>query len=364
MNKYRIVIAALLLGLVTPGRAELTIDELIEASGLEPGAVAMREVPAWDASRKIVVRDMGVSMAGLKKRYGDSLVIVTSLAQAHSNAGGAGAIVGYCDAALLAAAPMLSWVQIFSSGAERCLDVPQISDGDLVLTNMQKMSSPMIGEHAIAMLLALSRNLPTFARAMPEGRWSRAPAYTAGMTTVSDKTMLVLGLGGIGTEVARRASALGMRVIGTRNSSREGPDFVDYVGLSDETLLLAAKAQVVVNALPLTESTRGLVDAEFFAALQPGTYFINVGRGATVNTADLVDALRNGRLAGAGLDVTEPEPLPSEHPLWTLDNVIITPHVSSRGSGRQRHMLVLTENIRRYLAGEALLNVVDPKRGY
>jgi len=129
-------------------------------------------------------------------------------------------------------------------------------------------------------------------------------------------------------------------------------------------LTLAEEAHIIVNALPLTDATRGLIDAEFFAATQNGSYFINVGRGGTVVTNDLVAALQSGRLAGAGLDVTDPEPLPPDHPLWELDKVIITPHVSARGSDRSRHMLLMMENIRRYIAGDALLNVVDPKKGY
>ena len=178
--------------------------------------------------------------------------------------------------------------------------------------------------------------------------------------------MLVLGLGGIGTEIARRGAGLGMRVVATRNSSREGPDFVDYVGLPDEMTRLARDADVIVNALPLTDTTRGILDAEFFDAggnTNP-RYFINVGRGATVDTQALLAALQSGQLAGAGLDVTDPEPLPRDHPLWREKNVIITPHVSSRGGDRLRHQLLTLENMRRYLAGDRLLNVVDPEKGY
>lgn len=364
MKSVSFLAAVLLLGVVELCWAQATIEDLISEARLEAGPIAMREVPAWDASRKILVRDSGVALPGLQERLGDALVLVASLDEALTHANEAGAIIGYCDAELIAAAPSLTWVQIFSSGAERCLEVPKIGNGNVVLTNMQKMSSPTIGEHAIALMLALTRRLPGFAAAMDEGLWARGPGSVEGMTTVTGKTLLVIGLGGIGTEVAKRANALGMRVIGTRNSSRQGPDFVDYVGLSDEMLELAAQAQVVVNALPLTDSTRGLIDARFFDAMPDNSYFINVGRGGTVKTDDLVDALRSGRLAGSGLDVTDPEPLPSDHPLWSMNNVIITPHVSGRGGDWRRHMLVMTENLRRYVAGEALLNVVDPQKGY
>jgi phosphoglycerate dehydrogenase-like enzyme len=185
------------------------------------------------------------------------------------------------------------------------------------------------------------------------------------MREVGGRTMLVVGLGGIGTEVARRAHALGMRVIATRNSSREGPDFVARVGLPGDLAAFAAEADVVVNATPLTPETEDLFDEEFFAAMKPGGYFVSVGRGASTDTDALVDALRSGHLAGAGLDVTDPEPLPAGHPLWSMPNVIITPHVASNSDVQdEREWILAVENLRRYVAGEPLLNVVDLRRGY
>lgn len=346
-----------------PLSAEHTIEHLIDDAGLREGSTAMRDVPSWDASRVVIVRDVGFELPDFD---GINIVVVSSLEEAQSHAGSAGAIVGFCSDALLAAAPHVSWVQIYSAGADRCVTSPKISRGDVVLTNMQKMSSPVIAEHAIAMMLALLRNLPAFMEERGQGQWNRSEPYTRGMTTAHGKTMLVLGLGGIGTEIAKRGSALGMRVIATRNSSREGPEFVDYVGLSDEMLNLAQEADVIVNALPLTDKTRGLLGEEFFgtAAQSGAPYFINVGRGATVDTDALLAALQNGQLAGAGLDVTDPEPLPPEHDLWRAENVVITPHVSGRGSDRSRYRLLILENIRRYLAGDAMLNVVDARKGY
>ena len=156
---------------------------------------------------------------------------------------------------------------------------------------MQKMSSPVIGEHAVAMMMSLTRGLVPFAKVMKDGIWQRGMARSAGMTSLSGKTVLVVGLGGIGTAVARRAHGLGTYVIATRNSSRSGPDFVGYVGLSDELLTLAARADVVVNALPLTPKTTNLFDRAFFNAVKPGALFINVGRGGSVVTDELVAAL-------------------------------------------------------------------------
>ena len=199
---------------------------------------------------------------------------------------------------------------------------------------------------------------------MRKSEWYRSSETTAKMQSIAGKTMLVVGLGGIGTEVARRAAALDMRVIGTRRSSREGPDFVDYVGLSDELFELAGEADFVVITVPLTTETEGLFNKDFFSATKRGAHIVNVGRGKTVVTDDLVAALKSGQIAGAALDVTDPEPLPSDHPLWQMENVVITPHVSWGGGNSIRQGILLEENLRRFAAGDALLNVVDPELGY
>ena len=177
--------------------------------------------------------------------------------------------------------------------------------------------------------------------------------------------MLIVGLGGIGTEIAWRANALGMRVIATRNSSRDKPEFVDYVGLADELFTLAGQADVIVNATPLTSSTKGLFDSKFFDVLKPAAYFINIGRGKSVVTEDLVVALNAGKLAGVALDVVEPEPLPQDHVLWHMPNVIITPHISARSDLlMKRFWIFVRENLRRYVNGERMLNVVNIQKGY
>jgi len=345
--------------------AQSAIEQLIEQTGVEPGPVASRDLPGWRPPTRIIVRDIG----GLYEEVRDmapgvEFIRAQSEREAIANADGADAIVGFCSDRVLATASEAIWVQVFGAGVENCLTVDRVRNGDVMLTNMQKMSSPVIGEHVTAMVLSLSRGLVGFGKSMSEGEWRRRSEIVAGMQSYGGKTVLIAGLGGIGTEAARRLAALGMKVIGTRRSSREGPDFVDYVGLSHELHELAATADFVVNALPLTAETKGLFDAEFFSAAKRGAHFINVGRGKTVVTADLVAALESGQLAGAALDVTDPEPLPPDHPLWQMKNVIITPHVSSRGGNRIRHNILAQENLRRFIAGEALLNVVDPELGY
>ncbi|HEX5789479.1 MAG TPA: D-2-hydroxyacid dehydrogenase [Woeseiaceae bacterium] len=357
------LVVAAVLAINGAAKAEPAIDAIIDDAGLTEGPVPVRERDGWRAPRKIVVRDEYGLVERLRRAFPDvDIVGVSSSEQAAAAVRGADAVLGFCDARVLDRADRLVWVQIFSAGAEDCLAVDAVGSGDVLLTNMQKMASPVIGEHAVALMLALARGIVPYAKIMSAGDWDREPAGE--MLSLNGKTLLVAGLGGIGTAVARRADGLGMRVIATRNSSRSGPAFVDYVGLSGELLELAAQADVVVNALPLTPETTNLFGREFFDAVKPGALFINVARGGSVVTDELVAALEDGRIAGAGLDVTEPEPLPPGHQLWRMDNVIITPHVAGSGNERDHFPILFEENVRRFIAGDALLNVVDPELGY
>jgi phosphoglycerate dehydrogenase-like enzyme len=230
---------------------------------------------------------------------------------------------------------------------------------------MQRVGGPVMAEHVMAMTLALARGLQTYVREQEAGRWNADAVGDEGTLALQGKTMLIAGLGGIGTEVAKRAHAFDMRITATRASNKPAPSFVSHVGPPEELMTLLREADVVVNALPLTEETKGVFDARAFAAMKPKALFINVGRGSTVVTAELVRALSEKRLGGAGLDVTDPEPLPAESPLWKMPNVIITPHVSTDSDfGSERHWLIARENLRRYVAGERMLSVVDVKRGY
>jgi phosphoglycerate dehydrogenase-like enzyme len=359
------LVVVILQAVSTPAHADSAIDRLIEQTGVEEGPVPLREMSGWHVPRKIVLRAAAGYIDELRHEYPSiEFVSADSEDDAIAHAEGADAIIGFCSQRMLDAARDALWVQIFSAGAEYCVPVPQVKSGKVVLTNMQKMSSPVLAEHAVAMMLSLARGLVTWGKEMHTGQWLDDGPPAPQPTEVAGQTVLVVGLGGIGTEVARRASALGMHVTGTRRSSHEGPAFVDYVGLPDELETLASRADFVVNALPLTPETEGVFDKDFFAAVKPGAYFISIGRGDSTVTDDLVAALKSGQIAGAGLDVTDPEPLPPDHPLWQFDNVIITPHVAGRGGSFERHLVLLRENIRRFVAGDALLNVVDPQRGY
>ncbi len=340
---------------------------LIEELGLQQSAVASRDLPGWNAPGRIVVAYASPEQVRqLQALVPQAEVLAAAQGEALAEQlASAQVVIGPCNPATLEAAKSLHWMQALSVGVERCVGVPGLAERNIVLTNMQRTSGPPIAEHSIAMMLALARGLPQYARHQNEARWKEEAADQDDMREIGGRTLLVVGLGGIGTEVARRAHALGMRVIATRNSSREGPRFVAKVGLSNELLALAAEADVVVNATPLTPETTGIFNAAFFAAMKKGGYFINVGRGKSVVTDDLVAALKSGQVGGAGLDVTEPEPLPDGHPLWSLRNVIITPHVAASSDVQnERYWILVAENLRRYAAGEPLLNVVDIKRGY
>jgi phosphoglycerate dehydrogenase-like enzyme len=343
--------------------AEPSVQERYQ---LEEAATALRDQAGWRKPQRILV--VGAEPGIIEQLEADSpgveFMRANNLSEALALAKSADALVGACSAAILEAGKSIRWVQVYNAGVEGCVSVPAIRERAILVTNMQRVMGPVIAEHAMAMMLALTRRLDAFIPAQRERAW-RPQAAEGRLTLLEGKTMLVVGLGGIGSEIARRGHALGMRVIATRASGRTGPDFVSYVGLPDELLKLASEADVIVNATPLTPQTTDLFDAAFFAKMKPSAYFINIARGKSVVTSALVDALENGKIAGAGLDVTEPEPLPPDHALWKFTNVVITPHVSGRSDlGFSAQMDVVKENVKRYVAGDRMLSVVDVSRGY
>ncbi|MFO7304147.1 MAG: D-2-hydroxyacid dehydrogenase [Gammaproteobacteria bacterium] len=359
-------IMALVLAFGIGASAVQAADSVKERYQLEESRTPVRERTDWRPPQKILIVGGTPQFVEELRTLAPEVRFVRaeSLQQARSLVAGADAIVGSCAADLIAAAESLRWIQVWYAGVEDCVAVPALRERKILLTNMQRIMGPTIAEHAIAMMLALTRGLDTFIPLQRERSWQPHLARNR-LSVVQGKTMLVVGLGGIGTEIAKRAHALGMRVIATRASGRAGPEFVSYVGLPDELLRLAGEADVVVNAVPLTPQTTHLFDAEFFGAMKPSAYFINVARGKSVVTDALVEALKSGKLAGAGLDVTDPEPLPADHPLWTLQNVVITPHISASSNFESSARLeVVKENVRRYVAGERMLSVVDVEKGY
>jgi phosphoglycerate dehydrogenase-like enzyme len=340
---------------------------LVEELGLKESEVALRDRPGWAPPRKVVL--MGADAAQLAAMQaaapGVKVVAAADRAAAASEAADADALIGECVAEVIQAGPRLRWVQRMYAGVERCVAIPAFAERGIVLTNMQKVAGSVMAEHVMAFMFGLTRGFSAYLPAQAKGEWADEAVPESRMWEVKGRTMLVVGLGGIGTEVAKRAHALGMTVIATRNSGTDGPDYVAEVGLADKLLPFAGRADVIVSTLPLTPQTKGLMSKAFFDAVKRGALFINVGRGATVVTDDLVAALNDGRLGGAGLDVTDPEPLPPEHPLWRAPNLIITPHVSASLEGNEvPRWLLARENLRRYVAGGKLLSEVDVKKGY
>lgn len=344
---------------------------LVERFELSEGDTPVRDRRSWAPPQKIVTMRGDEWVPLLRAVAPDAEVIgVDSPEAAVAAVPGADVYVGLCTAAIVEAGTTLKWIHLISAGADACASQPGVADGAVLLTSSQGLHSPAVADHALTLLLTLARRTSDYGAQQRRGRfdqpWANAGVVLdSGIPELDGKRLLVVGLGGIGTEVARRANAFGMHVRGTRNSSREGPDFVEYVGLADETSELVGWADFVVDALPLTDQTRGLFDKTMFGSMKPGAFFINIGRGETVVTADLVDALDSGKLAGAGLDVTDPEPLTPGHRLWGLPNVVLTPHMAAASDQLERRLATLArENLRRYAAGERLISVVAPRRGY
>jgi phosphoglycerate dehydrogenase-like enzyme len=348
----------------TTATSQSAAAELIDKLGLHVADQPVRNRPGWRPPRVVLInKEMEELLPALKQAAPGAKLIELSAATPKEIAA-ADATIGVCSTEVLAQAKQLQWIQWPAAGVDRCVQQPALHERHLLLTNLQRTMGPSMAEHVLGMMLALSRHFEYFMRQQQEAHWAREDT-TPQLADLEGKTVLVVGLGGIGTEVARRAHALGMHVVATRASGRSGPDFVSYVGLPDELLKLAKDADFVVNCAPLTRETTGIFNREFFATLKPGAYFISVGRGRSTATTDLIDALKSGRLVGAGLDVTDPEPLPADSPLWHLPNVIITPHVSADTAvSQEQRNAVLVENLRRYAAGEPMLSVVDIERGY
>ena len=341
--------------------------DIVARLGLVESATPVRDRAGWQRPKKVLLwnSDPALLPALQAVAPGVELVPAKDAAEAAKLAGGVDAVLGFCTPEVLAAGTKIRWIQVYWAGVERCVSIPALAERNILLTNMQRVAAPVMAEHVLAMMLAFTRGLDFYILERSAARWTRELPPPAKLTALEGKTVLVVGLGGIGTEVAKRAYALGMRVVATRASGRDGPPFVSYVGLPDELRKLAGEADFIVNTTPLTPATTGVFDAGFFAAAKQGAYFVNVGRGRSVVQADLVDALKSGRIAGAGLDVTDPEPLPADHPLWKFPNVIITPHVSADSDADQQvRFAILRENLRRYVAGEKMLSVVDVAKGY
>jgi phosphoglycerate dehydrogenase-like enzyme len=248
-------------------------------------------------------------------------------------------------------ASRLRWIQLTTAGYDGVSfhGVPS----SVVVTNAGHIHGPLIAEHAVTLLTALVRRLPCFAGPQSRHTWDRGIPLP--LTTLEDATVAVLGYGGIGREIARRLKSFDATVVAIARAERTD-DFADRIVSSRSFHSVLRAADALVVACSLTDETMGMVNAAAIAAFKPGGVLVNIARGGVVDTMAVVEALHSGHLYGAGLDVTSPEPLPSDHPLWSCPNLIITPHVAAFGSTavRRRFADLLTENIARFQNGQEL----------
>lgn len=271
-------------------------------------------------------------------------------------------ILGNVPAAMLHGSPALEWLQTNSAGVEPYIQ-PGVLAGDTLLTNATGAYGLAIAEHMLGMLLELFKKLELYRDAQKSGAWQSQGAVKA----VYGSTVLVLGMGDIGGEFAARCKALGAKVIGVRRSPRPCPEYADEVHLLEDLDSLLPHADVVAITLPGTDATRGLMSRERLAKMKEGAVLLNVGRGFIVDTEALCDALERGHLSGAGVDVTDPEPLPPTHRLWNIPSAVVTPHISGFYHLRETHERIVgifLENLRHFQAGEPLRNLVDFATGY
>jgi phosphoglycerate dehydrogenase-like enzyme len=275
-------------------------------------------------------------------------------------------------------APDVRWVQLMSAGADHAMKRPLVSATDVTVTTASGIHASPIGEYCMAMILALAYEVPRFLDLQARAEWLSPDRYVP--RTLRGQTIGVVGYGSIGRELARLAAGFGMRVVAVKRdpSTMAEDDGYTAPGTGDpdgalpvavhppeELAAVAAESDFLVSTLPGTPATRHLIDAAVLGAMKPTAVLVNIGRGAVIDEAALIDVLRAGPIAGAALDVFEEEPLPAESPLWSLPNVVVTPHISGN-SDRYDEMVtdVFVENLARYLDGRALLNVLDRERGY
>ena len=273
-------------------------------------------------------------------------------------------VIGDIDGATLQRLKKIKWVQVWHAGVENM--PPEMAAHPVVLTNMQRVLGPVIAESAIGLLLSLTRGLTqTSIPNFQKKKWAGVLDDVV-LDDLYNKTIAIVGMGGIGSETARRLHyGFNMRVIATDAKPMHKPDFVDELHDPAWLMEMVPQADVLMSAAPLTKLTKEMFNAEVFGKMKREAYFINVSRGGLVQQSALIDALKNKKIRGAGLDVTTPEPLPADHELWTCPNLVITPHNSSVADVRNQRMLALAvENVRRYTLGLPLMNVVDKEKGY
>ncbi|MBD1843446.1 D-2-hydroxyacid dehydrogenase [Cyanobacteria bacterium FACHB-63] len=262
---------------------------------------------------------------------------------------------------VLSASPKLKWHHAPSAGVNH-IPIPEYLEREIILTNGAGTFAIPIAEFVLTYILYHAKSLPKLLDLQADHAWQKSIELP--IRELSDATLLIIGAGSIGQEIAKRAAAFGMKVWGSRRNPEPMPNFEKVVG-ADEWRVLLPETDYVVLATPLTPETKHLIDKTVLRLMRSTAYLINVARGAVVDEAALITALKEGWIAGAGLDTFETEPLPPESALWSLPNVLITPHCSGYSPRIPERMIALfLDNLKRYQTGQPLRNIVDKSAGY
>ena len=302
-------------------------------------------------------------VAAIREAAADTAVVTPANEdEARNAAAEAEGWVGRLTPDLLEHAPRLRWLQAPSISLESVV-FPDLAASDVLVTNMRHIYDDLIATHVAALFLALCRDLARLAHRQAEKVWFAESEVQVRAT--DDMTALILGLGGIGAETARRLAVFGPRIIGVDPKVTTPPAGVAAMHPPDQLPTMLAEADAVIICAPQTPETTGLFGDALFARMRRGALFINIGRGKIVHLDALTRALQSGQVGGAALDVFETEPLPPTHPLWEMENVIITPHSAGYGPHTEaRQLAVVVENVRRFVANQPLTNIADKQRWY
>lgn len=273
------------------------------------------------------------------------------------------ALCGHVSAEWLERHPALRWLHVWSAGVNH-LPLAALCRREILLTNSSGVHGPQMAEHVLGKMLAFASRLPELLAAQQRGEWIKRSLHEERFQ-LEGQTLLVIGLGGVGGALARKAHALGMRVLGVRRTTDPTDLPIERLYGAGELEEALTEADHIALCLPLTEATHHFLGEPALRRCKQTAYVYNVGRGQSIDQAALIRALTEGWIAGAGLDVTDPEPLPPEHPLWKCPNLILTQHTSGWSPHNARRIVQLfAENLGRYLAGEPLANQVNFLLGY
>jgi len=258
-------------------------------------------------------------------------------------------------------AKKLKWLHLPSAGASKYIDQSLYQNQDIKLTNSSGVYGLPIAEHVLGMILAFNKNLPLYLKQKEEQKWNSISPRK----DIYGSTFGIIGLGDLGRAIARRAKALGAKVLAVKRTLTKTPAYIDKLYSQADIETVLQRSDYVILTLPLTEATEGIISEKELKLMKDDAFLVNVGRGGLIIQDNLIKALTEGWIAGAGLDVTTPEPLPADNPLWRLDNVIITPHCSGYSpTNTERLYDIFSQNLQNYIEEQPLDNIVSFKNGY